>query len=333
MRKFLLVLALGPALAAAALEVNLLELDLAVVPGQVYPVSFIVRNETAVAEMFSVYLGDWDRDATGENRFYPPGTLPRSLASWLTVAPTSFSLGPGEVREITGTLRVPVGAEVGTHWAIVFVQGEPQPMEYQGTTVMVAKRIGIKIYATVGSPLTAGEVRDLSFRGLNPLWLVVEFANVGLVNLRAVRVGVEIYDATGDVVARAEPDPVPCLPGGVRRVVVATEVRPCPGTYLVVARVDPGGEEVLAAQAYLRVRPLYLVPIGGASVPRDLDGDGLYEDIDGNGVFDEQDVQLFARSWMTPAVQGNWWAFDFDNSGHVDEADVDALAVLLARDR
>lgn len=330
MRKLFLVLVLVPALSATALEVNLLEVDLAVAPGQAHPFSFIVRNETEVAEMFSVYIGDWDRDATGENRFYPPGTLPSSLASWLTVAPTSFSLGPGEVREVIGTLRVPVGAEVGTHWGIVFVHGEPRPVEHQGTTVMVAKRIGIKVYATVGSASPEGEVRSLSFRGLNPLWLVIEFANVGLVNLHEVRVGVEVYDATGDVVVRVEPDPFPCLPGGVREVVVATEVRPSPGTYLVVARVDPGGEEVLAAQAYLRVRPLSLVPLVGASAPRDLDGDGLYEDVDGNGVFDENDVHLFRELWASAPVQGNARAFDFDNSGRVDEGDADALAALRA---
>ncbi|QAA76597.1 MAG: hypothetical protein BIP78_0831 [Candidatus Bipolaricaulis sibiricus] len=312
------------------LEVDLLEVDLDVAPGQTYAFSFIARNETAVAETFSVYVGDWDRDEMGGNRFYPPGTLPRSLSAWLSVSPASFVLGPGESREVRGTLRVPVDAPAGTYWGIVFVHGEPRPVDHGGTTVMVARRIGVKVYATVGQAPLQGEIRGLRFGGLNPLWLVVEFANPGLVNLRAVRSEVRIFDAQGEQMAQFELDPFPCLPGGIRQVVVETEVRPAPGMYLVVARVDPGGEEIIAGQAYLRVRPLSLAPLAGGSLPRDLDGDGLYEDINGDGVFDERDVELFRAVWASPEVQANVRAFDFDNSGRVDERDVDALAALLA---
>ncbi len=110
---------------------------------------------------------------------------------------------------------------------------------------------------------------------------------------------------------------------------VETDLRPAPGTYLVVARVDVGGEEIIAAQAYLRVRALTLVPIAGGAVPRDLDGDGLYEDTDGNGTFDEADVDLFRGAWKSAQVQGNARAFDFDNSGRVDELDVESLSATL----
>jgi len=311
------------------LEVNLLEVDLAASPGQVHSFSFLVRNELEVAEHVTVYTGDWDRDAAGGNHFYPPGTLPRSLSPWLTVALSMFTLGPGETREVSGTVRIPSGAQPGTYWGIVFVHGEPRPVEREGTTVMVAKRIGIKVYATVGSPPRQGEVRRIEMGGLNPLWLAVEFANPGLVNLREVHADVQIYDAKGDLLARVRPAAVPCLPGGVRWVVVETDLRPGPGTYLVVARVDTGGAEVLAAQVSLRVRALALVPVSGGSVPRDLDGDGLYEDVDGNGVFDNADVDLFRERWRSAPVQGNARAFDFDNSGRVNEGDVESIAALL----
>jgi len=311
------------------LEVNLLEVDLAVAPGEAYTFSFIVRNETDVPETFTLYTGDWDRDEAGGNRFYPPRTLPRSVAPWLAVAPGTFTLGPGETREVSGTLNVPSGAQPGTYWGIVFVHGEPRPVQQQGTTVMVAKRIGIKVYATVGSAPKEGAVRKIEFRGLNPFWLVVDFVNPGLVNLREVRVEVQVYDAKGDQLARIEPTPIPCLPGATRWIAVETGLRPAPGTYLVVARVDIGREEIIAAQAYLRVRALTLVPIAGGAVPRDLDGDGLYEDTDGNGAFDEADVDLFRGAWKVAQVQGNARAFDFDNSGRVDELDAERLAAIL----
>jgi PKD repeat protein len=321
------LLALGQC--ALGLEVNVLEVDLAVSPG-LHPFSFIARNTAEIPETFTIYVGDWDRDEAGQHRFYPPGTLPRSLSPWLTVTPRSFTLAPDETREISGTLRVPPGAEPGTYWGMVFVHGEPRPVEREGTTVMVAKRIGIKIYATVGPLRREGAVQRIEFRGLNPFWLVVHFVNPGLVNLREVQVEVQVYDARGEQLARIVPSPVPCLPGATRWVAVETELRPPPGTYLVVARVDVGGEEIIAAQASLRVRALTLVPIAGGAVPRDLDGDGLYEDLDGSGVFDEADLVLFREHWRSAPVQGNGRAFDFDNSGRVDELDIEALAALLA---
>lgn len=317
---------------ASALEVNLLEVHLAVAPGGRYEFSFVVRNELSVPERFALYTGDWDRDEWGENRFYPPGTLPRSLAPWITVGPAAFVLGPGEAREIRGVISVPPGASAGTYWGIVFVHGEPRPVEYGGTTVMVAKRIGIKVYATLGNPRPQGTVRKFEVRGLNPLWVALEFVNSGLVHIREVRAEVQVYDAQGRELARVEASPVPALPGSVRWIVAETDLRPGPGTYIVLARVDHGGEEILGAQAALRVRPLNLLPLApGAAVPQDLDGDGLYEDVDGSGVFDEEDLRLFSQTWDAPGVQGNARAFDFDNSGRVDAADVEALKALLAR--
>ncbi|MCR4392057.1 MAG: dockerin type I domain-containing protein [Candidatus Acetothermia bacterium] len=319
---------LGPAL---ALEVNLLEVDLAVAPGQVHTFTFIARNETDTPEQFTIYLGDWDRDVDGTNRFYPPGTLPRSLASWLSVAPTSFMLGPGETREVVGTLSVPgSGVMGGTYWGIIFVQGEPRPVQHQGTTVLVTKRIGIKVYASVPPGERAGEVRALEVRGLNPLWLCLRFANIGTLNLREVTVEAEVYDAKGNRVVGANLSPFPCLPGAERWVAVSTDFRPAPGVYHVLVKVDIGGDPLLAGQVPLRVRPLALVPLAGTGpVPQDLDGDGFYEDANGDGVFDGQDVALFQESWRSAGVQANGRAFDFNNDGVVDEADAAALAELL----
>lgn len=330
--KCLAVLACTFSLGALALEVNLLEVELTVVPGGQYEFSFVVRNELPAPERFALYPGDWDRDEWGENRFYPPGTRPRSLAPWITLRPASLFLGPGEAREVRGAVAVPPNATAGTYWGIVFVHGEPRPVEHGGTTVMVAKRIGIKVYATVGNPRPQGTVRKLEVRGLSPLWVGLEFVNSGLANLRGVRAEFRVYDAQGQELARVEAAAVPVLPGGSRWIVGETDLRPAVGTYVVVARVDFGGDEVLGAQATVRVRPLSLVPLApGAAVPQDLDGDGLYEDVDGNGLFDEEDVRLFSQTWDTPGIQGNARAFDFDNSGRVDAADVEALKRFSAR--
>ncbi len=317
-----------------ALEVDVLEIELSVAPGQLHPFKFLVRNETAVAELFTLSVGDWDRDETGNNRFYPPGTLDRSLAPWIELSSASFRLGPGEAREVAGLLRVPVaGVGAGTYWGVVFVQGEPRPTLYQGSVVMVTKRIGIKLYAHVGAPQPMGVIRAVEPRGLSPLWVALRFHNTGAYNLRDVRAEGQVFDATGQVVAEMKPASFPCLPGGERVIALETDFRPAVGTYLVAVKVELPGGAILVGQIQLRIRPLALVPLAGGLLPQDLDGDGLYEDINGDGVLDEADVALFAVQFSSPAVQANWRAFDFTNDGRVDAQDVQALEQRLTRSR
>jgi len=40
-------------------------------------------------------------------------------------------------------------------------------------------------------------------------------------------------------------------------------------------------------------------------------------------------VDLFRDHWKSAPVQGNGRAFDFDNSGRVDELDAERLAAML----
>jgi hypothetical protein len=316
-----------------AIEVNLLEVDLVGRPGARLSFSFLVRNRLPQPEMITIYLGDWDRDVTGENRFYPPGTVERTMAPWLSLATEAVVfLGPGEVREISGTVHIPSGAGPGTYWAILFVQGEPRLVPYQGVLVTVTRRIGIKIYVTIEPAEAKGMLRAVEPKGLNPLWVLVKFANVGLRNLREVRGKVRVLDVQGRELTSVPVGPFPCLPGGERWVRVDTNLRLAPGPYLIVAEVDYGGEALLVMPVRLSVRPLNLRPLEeGLGLPQDLDGDGFYEDVDGTGVFDENDVALFARQLSSALIRANLAAFDFNNDGSVDEADLLALRELLLK--
>jgi hypothetical protein len=308
---------------AWALEVNLLEVDLSGKPGELLPFSFIVRNELSEPERVTIYLGDWDRDVTGENRFYPPGTVERSASFWVTVAPASFVLSGGEVREISGVVRVPPEVQPGTYWSIVFVQGEPRLVPYQGVMVTVTRRIGIKIYVTIEPAEAKGILRAVEPKGLNPLWVLVKFANVGTRNLREVKGKLRVLDVQGNELVSLPIGPFPCLPGNERWVPVETNLRLSPGTYLVLAELDYGGEAVLAMPVRLVIRPLALRPLEeGLGMPGDLDGDGFFEDLDGDGAFTENDLAVFGRNLNSPLVKANFRAFDFNNDGVVDENDL-----------
>lgn len=188
------------------LEVSQVEFRLELNAGASSTYSFLVRNDEAIVDQVKVYVGDWDRDINGVHRFYEPGTLPRSLASWITVSPREFELKPNEIQEVRFTINVPAGIE-GTYW----------------------------------------------------------------------------------------------------------------GGFLV------------AGQRAFKIRELNLRPIGDSqNPPRDLNGDGLYEDVNGDGQLTMEDASLLEANIEAPEIQENWWAFDFDNDGDADVADVELLKKIIA---
>jgi hypothetical protein len=189
--------------------------------------------------------------------------------------------------------------------------------------VTVTRRIGIKIYVTIEPAEAKGILRAVEPKGLNPLWVLVKFANVGIRNLREVKGKLRVLDVQGNELVSLPIGPFPCLPGNERWVPVETNLRLSPGTYLVLAELDYGGEAVLAMPVRLVIRPLALRPLEeGLGIPRDLDGDGFYEDLDGDGAFTENDLAVFGRNLTSPLVKANFRAFDFNNDGVVDENDL-----------
>ena len=82
----------------------------------------------------------------------------RVSASWLTVRPGRFVLGPGAGRSLTVASRLSAGAEPGDHDALVLLTTRPQ----RGAGVAVRMRIGIVVVVRAPGPV----VRRLELRGL-----------------------------------------------------------------------------------------------------------------------------------------------------------------------
>ena len=75
-------------------------------------------------------------------------------------------------------------------------------------------------------------------------------------------------------------------------------------------------------RAWIGTVPDPVVPVrGGTGVPRDLDGDALFEDINGNGRADFADVVLFFGQMDWIAANEPIDAFDFAGNGRIDFAD------------
>ncbi len=322
------------AASGAALQITQLEFEFSLGPGEERAFSFHVRNDGESPQRITTQLGDWKRTPTGDHRFLEPGSLSRSLADWLDVSPRSFFLGPGEAQEISGNVRVPAAnphPASGTHWGMIFVQGEPRIHEHEGAMVLAVERFGVKVLVNLPPRELDATVRALEPGGLNPLWGELEVVNTGNTNLPGIHGHVTVYDETGEELGQYELGTFTCLPGAERRVRVDTDLFLTePGDYNVLATVDAGVDHLIATQRVVRVRRLALQPLEDDwGVPQDLSGDGLHEDVLGDGSFHQGDVDALAEYLYRPAVQRNWRAFDFTNNGQVGEADVSALQAML----
>ncbi|MCS6903139.1 MAG: dockerin type I domain-containing protein [Candidatus Bipolaricaulota bacterium] len=322
-----------------ALLISNIEFDLALPRGASETLAFQLINNEADPLEIQISLADWDRDLHGENRFYPPGTLPRSAAGWLSVSPVRFDLARNEQREVKFSLRVPRDIE-GTYWAAILVEASPKQTQPQpGTTVVVRRRFAVKVFQTPpGTGKREGRITMLDVRGLNPPNVWVEFENRGTVHVQRVTGRVEIRDEKGSTVDKIEFDSFPTLPGAKRQLKVTSgrkkgDLLP-PGRYAVVAILDYGGESLAGGQYILRIQPLKLVPIGEAKAPpQDLDQDGLYEDVNADGRLTLEDAALLGFHIEKPPVQENARAFDFDNDGDADFDDVLALKKMAEEPR
>jgi len=192
---------------------------------------------------------------------------------------------------------------------------------------------GTELADTVpGTEVLSGRVIGVKKVENDPLTFEVSFQNTGNVQLRP-KGRLDIISRSGDTVRSIIIEEFPLLPRAVRylRIVDASVEPLSPGRYLALAVLDFGNPDYLTGgQLAFDVKELYLVPIGdSASLPRDLDGDGLYEHINGDGKLTLEDPALLGFYIDSPAVQENTKAFDFNNDGIVNFNDAVVLKSMV----
>jgi hypothetical protein len=212
--------------------------------------SLSVMSADTTQQSLKIYVGDWDRGPSGENRFYEPGTQPHSCAPHLHVFPEAVTVGPGRdavVQVVLDSLPDPAAA----CWSIVFV--ENQPPAGPGA-IRIVQRVGAKVYGLPQTGLRhdarvdAVGVAD----GLPPV-VSIEFENSGSAPLEP-RGSLEIRSIQGATIASQEIAPFPILPGARRTLVIPLASTPAPGSYLALAIFEFGGDSRIAGQASFQVR-------------------------------------------------------------------------------
>jgi len=260
----------------------------------------------------------------------------RSCADWIDISPAAFTLESEAKREVEITMDVPKEAS-GGYWSAVMVRGLPQPAEGEGATVTIVKRFGIKIYETVpDTEKREGYVTDIRTVRKSPPQFEVGFENEGNVQLD-LSGEIRLIDESGAEVLKLKADHVPVLPGYKRLIKIPPASRSKeelswlePGKYQALAVMDFGGANRLGARTSFRVEELSLRPIGSSdNVPRDPDGDRLYEDVNGDGKLTSTDYITFGLNEDSPPVQENVRAFDFNLDGRVNIKDLPPLQEVV----
>lgn len=252
--------ALVPAVGSARLVAFPLGLRLNVPAGEEAIASVQVYNPGPRPQTVTLRLMDWFRTPEGVH-YYPPGSLDRSLAPWLSLLePARFTLAPAERRDVRLLLTVPPAAE-GSHWTMLLVEGDAQAQAEASTEAITATAqvtSGYAIALIQTDPTTAapaGNLLELKVLGHEPFGVQFLFENAGNVHL-LVRGWTEVRNTAGQVLKHLELPPFGVLPGEtrVRRVQERPPISPLPaGDYLALVVLDFGGSFLIAGQRSFHV--------------------------------------------------------------------------------
>jgi hypothetical protein len=108
---------------------------------------FVQNDETRTAR-FTVYPDAAqisDELFTGE-----AGATRNELTGWISVQHPVLTLAPGAFVMDTVTIKVPLGATRGEHYAVIWVQQESRARGANGFGVNEVARVGIRVYLAVG---------------------------------------------------------------------------------------------------------------------------------------------------------------------------------------
>lgn len=171
--------------------------------------SVTVWNYSDVALTFHVYAADAFNNADGEFSLLPGDTESEGAGSWISLATNYVTVAPQTKADIPLTVRVPADASPGDHAAGI-VASVPTPVAGpNGSTTVVDRRTGTRVYVRVGGaadPRLVVDALSARYRGTpNPLSgrLVVEYTvrNLGNTRLGAIQV-VQATDPTGRTLDR-----------------------------------------------------------------------------------------------------------------------------------
>jgi len=211
---------------------------------------FHAVNGSALPAHVTISVQDWDRSETGENRYYPLGTLPTSCASHIKVFPSVLQLDARSEQAVRVALDSAGSLQHGCY-AILFIETPPAPRSAKGDAVTYSLRYGVKVYVEPEGPPSA-ELDDVFLERTpsnSTRQLVIAYRNTGARQTMA-HGKIEIRRTDNTLVSTLDVTEFPTLPGATRR--LGVPLPPLPrGKYVLLALLDYEGSEIAAGQVEL----------------------------------------------------------------------------------
>ncbi len=224
-----------------------------VATGQALASQVRITNPAPTPQRFRLYLSDWNLNAGGNFDFFDSGTLERSASSWVTFPDSTVELAGFESRDIAYTVNVPADAEPGTHWTVLFAEGEPSEPEPGQTAAAISVRVGHIIYVNVPELRSEGSVVGLfgapPTAAGRPYTVIAQYLNSGNA-AQGVGGAFTLRNDRGETVIEATIDKSVVLPGGERAFQVNV-MGPLPaGNYTALVVLNYGDDERDVAGSY-----------------------------------------------------------------------------------
>lgn len=187
-------------------------------PGQVITQVLNVYNPNPTTQKLRIvaYLSDMNIGETGESVYPEAGSLPESLAKWVSFSPSEFELGGQDTKPVRYTVTVPKDAAPGTHWVMLMLEAQ-DPTPVPGKTLASFRlRVSHTIYVNVQPVVQAGSILGIFEQQpklkTDVYQLGVQYANTGNA-VTGVKGRVEVRNDQGELAATLPLPTTVALPG------------------------------------------------------------------------------------------------------------------------
>lgn len=171
--------------------------QLTIGPGETWSSALKVVNSNPYDVSYYTQVVDFvPQGEGGQSSFIPlvnpaPGeaTSTDSLAGWIQVEPGPFSVPRGTSGDVPFTVRVPLDAAPGGHYAAILVGTEPGERRTDGPSMRISSMVSTLLFVRIkGEVIESGRIRE--FRTIDELYqtphadFLLRFENTGNSHLR-----------------------------------------------------------------------------------------------------------------------------------------------------